>query len=79
MILYLILFLSVTADAWRDAWLNRGWWERHLPKWIGFYIPLLYILYLHGYFVYEKLPELIVLAVFGLVWWSIVYKTMGNV
>lgn len=76
MIFYLVLFISVTADAWRDAWINRDWLARHVPKWVSLYLPMIYILYLNGYFVAGKLIDLTVLAVFSFVWWRIIYTSM---
>ena len=41
--LALIMFTSA-ADAVRDAWIQEGWWKRHIAKWLAFYPPLIFIM-----------------------------------
>lgn len=42
----LVIAISSFFDAVRDVWMrDAGWWKRHIPKWISFYTPMMYILY----------------------------------
>lgn len=78
MIHLLVIFLSVTADAWSEVGISRSWWEWRVTRLVSFYLPLIYILYVNGYFVKEKLIELAMMVAIGLLWWSFVYKSIGK-
>ena len=49
--MYLAVMVLITAsifDALRDAWMrSAGWWRRHLVKWVSFYVPLAFIMFMH--------------------------------
>jgi len=43
-----IIFASTFFDALRDAWMrSEGWWKRHIVKWVSFYAPLSFIMFVH--------------------------------
>jgi len=42
-----VIWTATCFDALRDAWMrSASWWKRHIVKWISFYLPLTYILFL---------------------------------
>ena len=48
---YIAVLVLITAsifDALRDAWMrSAGWWKRHAVKWVSFYTPLAFIMFMH--------------------------------
>ena len=46
-----LILIATAFDALRDVWtagpreLRRGWWPRHIAKWISFYVPLVALLW----------------------------------
>lgn len=50
-VIYIAILVLITAsifDALRDAWMrSEGWWQRHAVKWISFYTPLAFIMFMH--------------------------------
>lgn len=72
----IILILASFVDGARDAGIRRpsevSWWRWHIVKWVGFYMPLVYIIYVN----FKGLNLLIVIFLAGLGWlaWQIGYK-----
>ena len=41
-----LIIIVVIFDALRDAWWNMtNFWQCHIPKWIAFFLPIIYILW----------------------------------
>lgn len=67
-----VIVLWATAfDAWRDAVVYRWkWWPRHIVKWLAFYPPLVYIV-----FVLElNWLEWLAIGTLALMFWRGVYE-----
>ena len=74
MIEIIIIIIVVIADALRDSWWNKAnFWQSHVPKWIAFYTPLIYILWKSGLQWYW----IIVLAIFCHFLWIFTTKSAG--
>ena len=47
-IILAVIVITVFFDALRDGWYGRiGWWKWHIVKWIAFYTPIIYILWVN--------------------------------
>lgn len=76
-----IILIATAFDALRDVWtagpveLRKGWWPRHIAKWISFYLPLVALMALAG------LPLLWwpVLAAVGWIVWRFFAVVVGGV
>ncbi len=72
----ILIIIVVIADALRDAWWNTTtYFKCHVPKWIAFYTPLVYILWKMGLQWYW----IVLLAVICHFLWNFVAKKAGMV
>lgn len=71
-----IIFFAVICDAWRDGWLGKEWWPRHIAKWLAFYPPLIYILWRDGLLVVKNIETIFIMAATCLFIWRVVYKNL---
>jgi len=70
----ILIVVVVIADALRDAWWNRtNFWQCHIPKWIAFGLPIIYILWKSCLAIHW----IISLAVFCHFLWIFVAKKAG--
>jgi len=72
-VIYISLFLIVTiSDAIRDAYVERltSWFFWHFFKWLSFFLPLLYIIYLKKI----DIVTITYLAFTCSILWNAVYK-----
>lgn len=44
-----VIIIAVIFDPLRDVFTayQKGWWQRHIVKWIQFYVPVLFIMFVH--------------------------------
>ena len=74
MIEIIIIIIVVIADALRDSWWNKtNFWQCHIPKWIAFYTPLIYILWKLGLQWYWIIP----FALFCYFLWTWIARKAG--
>ena len=67
MLTVLVVLQAVAFDAIRDGNLHTGWWQFHVPKWIAFYTPLIYIVWMSGL----RIRAIAALAFASWILWSI--------
>jgi len=69
-----VIIITVIFDAMRDAWWNSTtFFKCHIVKWISFFLPVCFILWLVGL----KWYWIVVLAVFCHFLWIFVAKKAG--
>ncbi len=80
MIVAIAVLIFSALDAWRDAWLSKNWWPRHLAKWAGFFGQIGFILWQAGWLApkMENVNNLILLAAFSFIIWRMIYRLLTS-
>lgn len=67
-----VIFITVFFDALRDGWKGESWWKRHIVKWIQFFMPIFFILWV----IKLNINELIIVSLASWFIWQFVIQVI---